>query len=215
MDTTEHLRSLPPRITMPPISRGPPHTLIGRTRHAPRRAHPSRRDGGPGICNALPGHYPFAPLPPTGPYIHCEPDVLSMPSCIKGSLSVSSAMRPPPPLPGSLIDFGWKLDPNYMIRLDPPARALYPFPRLPPGSSSQLSELPSPTAPNNAPSPSEVSPNEGRLLEVLSPTDTIIPGLPSLLVYMSLGEINCTISTPSCTAQMADLGVTFMTLNVQ
>ena len=39
------------RSIKPPISRGPPHTLIGRARHAPRRAPPSRRDGGAGMSH--------------------------------------------------------------------------------------------------------------------------------------------------------------------
>ena len=39
----------PQRTIQPPIGMGPPHTLIGRARHAPRRAPPSRRDGGAGM----------------------------------------------------------------------------------------------------------------------------------------------------------------------
>jgi hypothetical protein len=43
---------------------GPPHTLIGRARHAPRRAQPSRRDGGTGKYHKhFPAIAPSYPCP--------------------------------------------------------------------------------------------------------------------------------------------------------
>jgi hypothetical protein len=66
---------------------GPPHTLIGRARHAPRRAQPSRRDGSTGKSQKhFPASAPSYPCPPIGLYTLCGPDVLHMASC-KGFLS--------------------------------------------------------------------------------------------------------------------------------
>jgi len=66
---------------MPPINRGPPHTRIRRARHAPRRAPPSRRDGGAGLSR-----YTSRTLHLRTPALSRTvyprgPDVLHMPSC--------------------------------------------------------------------------------------------------------------------------------------
>ena len=81
IDTTEHTRTHPQRINMPPISRGPPHTLIGRARHAPRRARPSRRDGGAGNSQCTSRSSPLRTPAPIGLFTQCGADVLLTPSC--------------------------------------------------------------------------------------------------------------------------------------
>jgi hypothetical protein len=51
------------------------------------------------------------------------------------SLPISKQIGPHfPPLHGSLHSFGWRLDPNFKTRHDPPVRAEYPFDYSPPHS---------------------------------------------------------------------------------
>ena len=51
---------------------------------------------------------------------------------------------PPPPLPRSLPNLGWKRDPSYRIRLEPPQGAPFPFSLSPPSSPPQLRPDPLP-----------------------------------------------------------------------
>jgi len=65
LDTTEQIRMNPQRTTKQPISMGPPHTLTGRARHEPRKAPPSRRDGGAGMSRCTSRTLPLrTPAPP-------------------------------------------------------------------------------------------------------------------------------------------------------
>jgi hypothetical protein len=70
------------------------------------------------------------------------------------SLPITTQIRAyTPPLPGSLHIFGWKPDPNYKIRHDPPVRVEYPFDYSPPGNLAPPSaeQASAPTGPFTSP----------------------------------------------------------------
>ena len=83
LDTTEQTRMHPQRTINHPITKGPPHTLIGRARHAPRRAPLSRRDRESRMSRCTSQTLPLRTPAPRiiGLYTHCRPGVLHMPSC--------------------------------------------------------------------------------------------------------------------------------------
>jgi hypothetical protein len=60
---------------------------------------------------------------------------------------------------------GWKPDPTYVIRHDPPAETLYPFPHSPLGSPPPLGVSTSPTCGHSPTLPRETTPRDNDPME--------------------------------------------------
>jgi hypothetical protein len=116
------------------------------------------------------------------------------------------------PLPGSLQTFGWRLDPNYKIRHDPPPRAEYPFEYSPP--ISPLGDL-EPLLANQSPAPTGpfASPFENLSLGSLAPSGG--PSSPPVTLAAAPNVPAKLAESPHSLRALPVEQLSFLTLNVR
>ena len=128
---------MPPLSTLGCIPSAPARRPIAGGRHTHGEHRHYIEMATPGSCDTHPGQFTFAPLPSIGLYTHVDP--MSSHALFIRDFFISFS------LPRNLHSLGWKHDPTFRIRHDPPSGPSYPSSHSPPGSLSHMSASPSPT----------------------------------------------------------------------